>query len=465
MADPLRDEHGDWLHDIAVPLPDPDINERLEPKLKLFDREIEAWRTTRTMRAAAEAFGRLQYWSEALASMQVDAVNDNGTTLVDTMLEGCARARYGDRKQSLVNAARMSQAARLVRGMTDPGSGERAVDGDLLCDLHFHVMGRNPDGPGRPGRWRSCEMDIVDHRDGQVWNTGVRSTAIPETMEQFAEAFDQERWAEYHPLVRASWAHLAFERIHPFTDGNGRVGRLMVDGIHREYRLPMVPLNSVLEDRRPDYHDHMSDAIHTMTPAHYAEFHIEASVQAARHMRTHAREMEGAIEKVEQATASVEDIGGPRTRRLIATDLVSLPVLTEKDLVVRHRREIGPEQAKEIFGKLQDAGLGEHRQFDRPLNHQGRAGPMFVVTCGLQAVRPKPDKLWQIEQNPPDIERLKREDEAARTPEDPSNPNRMPKSLRKWHEAERARQYKKNPEAFNFVGSRAGNKPPEDPER
>ena len=308
-------------------------------------------------------------------------------------------------------------------------------------------------------------MDIVDHRDGQVWNTGVGSKALPKTMEEFAEAFDKELWTEYHPLVRSSWAHLAFERIHPFTDGNGRVGRLMVDGTHREHRLPMVPLNSVLEDRRADYHNHISDAIYTMRPAHYAEFHVEATVQAARHMRTHARAMDEAIEKVEHATASVEDIGGPRTRRMIATDLVSLPVMTEKDLVVRHRREIDPNKAKEIFTKLQDAGLGEHRKFDRPLNHQGRAGPVFVVTCGLQAVRPKPDKLWQIEQNPPDFEGLKREAEAARAPEDPSNPHRMPKSLKKLYKAQQDREYKKDPSAFNYVNIPARRKPPQDPER
>lgn len=464
MADE-QDGHTRWLRQIAVPLPGPEIDEQLRPQLALFDQEIEAWKTTRMMHGAMEAFSRLQYWSEALASMQIDAANDDNTTLADALLEGRERSRYGDRKQSTVNAARMSQAARLMRNIVDPDHGEGSADSDLLCDMHFHVMGCDPDGPARPGQWRTCEMDIVDHRDGHIWNTGVRAAALPQTMELFSDAFKKKHWQQHHPLVRASWAHLALQRIHPFTDGNGRVGRLMVDGMHCEDMLPMVPLNSVLENRRPDYHNHISDAIFSANPAHYAEFHVEASTQAARHLRTHARGLEEAITKVNQAMESVEDIGGPRARHTTAMTLVGVPVMTTADLVARNRRHIQPEDAEQIFNRLADAGLGEHRRLDRPLTKQGRAGQVFVVTCGLQAVRNKPEKYGEIQQNPPDFDALRREAEAAKLDEDRRRAGGMTKEEEEWWRAERLRQYKKDPSRFNYVGTPKWARQDGEPER
>lgn len=43
-----------------------------------------------------------------------------------------------------------------------------------------------------------------------------------------------------HPIILASYFHSAFETIHPFVDGNGRVGRLLMNLILSNHKYPMI---------------------------------------------------------------------------------------------------------------------------------------------------------------------------------------------------------------------------------
>jgi len=59
------------------------------------------------------------------------------------------------------------------------------------------------------------------------------------------------------PLLQAAIAHAQFEILHPFTDGNGRIGRLLIPlFLHSKGRLssPMFHLSAYLEAKRADYY-------------------------------------------------------------------------------------------------------------------------------------------------------------------------------------------------------------------
>jgi len=60
-----------------------------------------------------------------------------------------------------------------------------------------------------------------------------------------------------HPLVLASYFHTEFERIHPFVDGNGRVGRLLMNFILHKYKYPMI---NIPKKRRFKYYEVLQEA-------------------------------------------------------------------------------------------------------------------------------------------------------------------------------------------------------------
>jgi Fic family protein len=79
-------------------------------------------------------------------------------------------------------------------------------------------------------------------------------TALTELERHLAEPSDLP------PLIRLATIHYQFEAIHPFLDGNGRVGRLLISLLLREWELlpqPLLYLSAFFERRRREYYAHL----------------------------------------------------------------------------------------------------------------------------------------------------------------------------------------------------------------
>ena len=82
----------------------------------------------------------------------------------------------------------------------------------------------------------------------------------PHQMQAALDAFEKYLHAEavYPPLVRLALIHYQFEAIHPFVDGNGRIGRLLISLLLVEWQLlplPLLYLSAYFYRRRQDYYD------------------------------------------------------------------------------------------------------------------------------------------------------------------------------------------------------------------
>jgi Fic family protein len=93
----------------------------------------------------------------------------------------------------------------------------------VLRGLHFMMTGY--DLTRNPGRWRPGPIYVRDDRKGEIVYEGPDPDIVPELMGELTEQLNAR--GSVPAMVRAAMAHLNLVMIHPFSDGNGRMGRCL----------------------------------------------------------------------------------------------------------------------------------------------------------------------------------------------------------------------------------------------
>ncbi|MDP7506787.1 MAG: Fic family protein, partial [Candidatus Woesearchaeota archaeon] len=95
------------------------------------------------------------------------------------------------------------------------------------------------------GRFRSVEVVIKD-KEGNIMHQGASYNKVKDLLNELVVWYNRYK-EKYPPLLLASVVHNQFEKIHPFQDGNGRVGRLLLNYVLIKHKYP--PVNIRLKDR------------------------------------------------------------------------------------------------------------------------------------------------------------------------------------------------------------------------
>jgi Fic family protein len=154
-----------------------------------------------------------------------NAFEDNSLTLEETAYYIETQRMIGGKLEREYHEVKgMLEAVTFLREAAQSG---RDLDEEFIHDLH-RVLTEPIEQPDRfnPGEYRSLDSIILG-QDGIRLNF-VTPSRIPEEMAALI-AWYRERSAALHPLERAVRFHYRFSLIHPFTDGNGRVARLLDD--------------------------------------------------------------------------------------------------------------------------------------------------------------------------------------------------------------------------------------------
>lgn len=126
------------------------------------------------------------------------------------------------------------------------------------------------------GRYRNCQMRLT--AGTRILHEAPPPDRVPELMETL---FGWLRETDMHPLVTGALFHCEFEFIHPFADGNGRIGRLWQRAIWKS-PFARFPLENMFYARQAEYFRALKMSTRTTDCAPYVEFVLSALLETLR---------------------------------------------------------------------------------------------------------------------------------------------------------------------------------------
>ena len=183
-----------------------------------------------------------------------------------------------------------------------------------------------------------------------------------------------EKWIHAespHLLVRVAAGHYQFETLHPFSDGNGRLGRLLVVLQLIEagaLRYPLLNIAEWLEPRRQEYQDHLLRVSIDGQFDPWVAF-LCAGIQERAHAST--RRIERLLELRESFQERVRTAGSRGgTAYRVAGELIGFPIMDVP--WVRERHEVTYQSAREALERLVAIGIL------REIRRSGRTRRLFI---------------------------------------------------------------------------------------
>lgn len=193
----------------------------------------------------------------------------------------------------------------------------------LLNETHRRLMRGVRGAEKQPGEVRRSQNWIGGSRPGNA----VYVPPPPHALGDVLRAFEKYLHGDdtLHPLVRAGLLHVQFETIHPYLDGNGRIGRLLVTLLLEQWRLltkPLLYLSLFFKRHRDDYYRRLDAVRADGDWEGWLDFFLDGVATIADEAVASARELFALV---------AED-----RARVLATAKVSIGALRLLELLPRH---------------------------------------------------------------------------------------------------------------------------------
>lgn len=218
--------------------------------------------------------------------------------------------------------------AALYHGIEAVESGRLPLCNRLLREVHGLLLRSGRGSDKAPGEFRRI----------QNWLGGSRPSAaryVPPPWQEVEPAMAAlERFLHDDPvpspvLIKAALAHVQFETIHPFLDGNGRVGRLLITLLLAEQKVlerPLLYLSLYLKRNRETYYERLQGVRTEGRWEEWLSFFLEGVIEVSR---STAETTQAIVELIERDRARIHELrrGAPTALRVLD--------LAVKNVVVR----------------------------------------------------------------------------------------------------------------------------------
>ena len=286
------------------PIPEIEMDGEIVKLLVDANKQLVKLDTASQLISNADLFISMYVRKEALISSQIEGTQCTLDDVLDPEVEANANLDVSD----VINYVKATQYAlkRLER---------LPLCCRLIREIH-EVLMENVRGQDKaPGEFRHSQNWI-----GPANYSLKDARYIPPNVEDMQTAMsDLEKYinenVDYDPLIRAALIHYQFETIHPFLDGNGRIGRLLILLYLMEQRLiekPVIYISYFLKKNQIEYYDRISEVRRTGNFEQWIRFFLEAVSKAASDSLEAIRQLsvlhDTNVEKLPKTTRSKDNL-------------------------------------------------------------------------------------------------------------------------------------------------------------
>lgn len=269
---------GEMAYRSFVPRPLPpnppiDLSDELIALLIKANSQLAVLESVATRIPNVELFVSMYVRKEALMSSQIEGTQATLEDVLDPLLEANTNRNVAE----VVNYIKATEFA--IKRLQ-----ELPLCNRLIKETHAVLMTGVRGQEKNPGEFRYSQNWI-----GGQGSTLKNARYIPPSPEDMVEAMsDLEKYIngddELDALIRAALIHYQFETIHPFLDGNGRVGRLLITLFLMEKKVlttPALYISYFLKKNRVEYYDRMTEVRVKGNYEQWVKFFLQALMESA----------------------------------------------------------------------------------------------------------------------------------------------------------------------------------------
>jgi Fic family protein len=238
---------------------------------------------------------------------------------------------------------------------------ERRLTTGLIESLQRILVQGTPGEYSDAGRVRDRHV-FIGPRDAPIAAARFVPAPFGDQLKSGFEAWNEWTNAPHEdmpPVVQASLAHYQFETLHPFSDGNGRIGRLLI--VLQLMRLgvlrhPILVVSPWFEARRSEYQDALLALSVTGDWDRWVRFFATGVGSSAE--TTHRR-VDSLLSWQEQTLQRIREAGVSGVAERVAADLIGAPILRASQVASRH--QVSHQGAMNALRRLAELGIVEER--------------------------------------------------------------------------------------------------------
>jgi len=247
----------------------------LLPHLTSAERALGRLDGITTILPRQELFLYMYVRKEAVLSSQIEGTQSTLTDLLRFETEAQAGQPVDDvREVSNYVDAMMYGLERL---------NELPLSLRLIREMHARLLESGRGGTKNPGEFRRSQNWIGGNRPGNALFVPPPVNELDNCLEAL-EVFMHEDRSQLPALIKAGLLHVQFETIHPFLDGNGRIGRLLVTlylCVHGVLKRPLLYLSLYLKSNRSDYYRLLQEVREQGAWEAWLEFFLQGITETA----------------------------------------------------------------------------------------------------------------------------------------------------------------------------------------